>query len=116
MHTKNAIPNVGGGGGGGINCNGIHEDGNNRNNNINNSNNKLNDNGTSSGNNIPVAFVEFNNAAFAGSAMMALQGKYLLSSDRGAIRIEFAKSKMAANDAQQCYYNIWREVCVLWFI
>lgn len=51
------------------------------------------------GNNVPVAFVEFKNAACAASAMATLQGRYLLSSDRGAIRIEFAKSKMAAEVA-----------------
>lgn len=48
------------------------------------------------GNSVPVAFVEFKNAACAASAMATLQGRFLLSSDRGAIRIEFAKSKMAA--------------------
>lgn len=46
--------------------------------------------------NIPVAFVEFQDIASAGNAMVALQGKFLLSSDR-PIRIEFAKSKMVAN-------------------
>lgn len=47
--------------------------------------------------NIPVAYVEFRDASSAGRAMQMLQGKYLLSSDRGAIRIEYAaKSKMAA--------------------
>lgn len=49
-------------------------------------------------NNIPVAFVEFRDVQSAGQAMQLLQGKYLLSSDRGAIRIEYAKSKMAANE------------------
>jgi hypothetical protein len=47
---------------------------------------------------VPVAFVEFRDVQSAGQAMQLLQGKYLLSSDRGAIRIEFAKSKMAANE------------------
>lgn len=46
--------------------------------------------------NKPVAYVEFRDASSAGRAMQMLQGKYLLSSDRGAIRIEYAKSKMAA--------------------
>jgi protein-disulfide isomerase len=41
---------------------------------------------------IPVAFVEFTDVQCAGRAMQMLQGKYLLSSDRGAIRIEYAKS------------------------
>ncbi len=43
-------------------------------------------------NNTPVAFVEFTDAQSAGQAMQLLQGKYLLSSDRGAMRIEYAKS------------------------
>lgn len=43
----------------------------------------------------PVAFVEFKDAGCAGSAMYTLQGTFLLSSDRGPIRIEYAKSKMA---------------------
>lgn len=43
----------------------------------------------------PVAFVEFKDAECAGQAMSLLQGTFLLSSDRGPIRIEFAKSKMA---------------------
>lgn len=47
---------------------------------------------------IPVAFVEFRDVHSAGQAMQLLQGKYLLSSDRGPIRIEYAKSKMAANE------------------
>lgn len=46
--------------------------------------------------NIPVAFVEFKDIPSAGNAMVTLQGKFLLSSDR-PIRIEFAKSKMVAN-------------------
>lgn len=49
-------------------------------------------------NNIPVAFVEFRDTQSAGQAMQLLQGKYLLSSDRGAMRIEYAKSKMAATE------------------
>lgn len=49
----------------------------------------------STANHIPVAFVEFRDVHCAGQAMQMLQGKYLLSSDRGAIRIEYAKSKMA---------------------
>ncbi len=66
---------------------------------------------------IPVAFVEFKNAACAGSAMVNLQGRYLLSSDRGSIRIEYAKSKMAADAAAAAstgnhQHFIWREVRV----
>lgn len=66
---------------------------------------------------IPVAFVEFKNAACAGSAMVNLQGRYLLSSDRGSIRIEFAKSKMAADAVAAAttgnhQHFIWREVRV----
>ena len=76
--------------------------------------------GTSQGNNlnVPVAFVEFQDILTAASAMTALQGKFLLSSDRGAIRIEFAKSKMAA-DTPHHYYQTYlqpREVCrVIYF-
>lgn len=43
----------------------------------------------------PVAFVEFQDVRCAGHAMAALLGTYLHSSDRGAMRIEYAKSKMA---------------------
>ncbi|KAJ8898537.1 hypothetical protein PR048_003897 [Dryococelus australis] len=43
----------------------------------------------------PVAFVEYHDVRFAAQAMSTLQGSFLLSSDRGAIRIEYAKSKMA---------------------
>lgn len=53
-------------------------------------------------NHIPVAFVEFRDVQSAGQAMRAMQGKYLLSSDRGAIRIEYAKSKMAH---EQLYHH-----------
>lgn len=56
---------------------------------------------TQQGSSIPVAFVEFKDAACAGSAMVALQGTFLLSSDRGAIRIEYAKSKMAITEPAQ---------------
>lgn len=44
----------------------------------------------------PVAFVEYQDVRVAAQAMATLQGSFLLSSDRGAIRIEYAKSKMAA--------------------
>ncbi|XP_055643828.1 protein couch potato [Toxorhynchites rutilus septentrionalis] len=53
-----------------------------------------------------VAFVEFKNVASAAAAMSALQGKYLLSSDRGAMRIEFAKSKMAADVPSHHFYHL----------
>ncbi|XP_063216219.1 U1 small nuclear ribonucleoprotein A-like isoform X2 [Bacillus rossius redtenbacheri] len=43
----------------------------------------------------PVAFIEYHDVRFAAQAMSTLQGSFLLSSDRGAIRIEYAKSKMA---------------------
>jgi hypothetical protein len=56
-------------------------------------------------NNIPVAFVEFRDVQSAGQAMQLLQGKYLLSSDRGAIRIEYAKSKMASNEQMIATYT-----------
>ncbi|XP_062605423.1 U1 small nuclear ribonucleoprotein A-like isoform X7 [Saccostrea cucullata] len=42
----------------------------------------------------PVAFVEFQDVRQAGEAMGRLQGFVLLSSDRGGIRIEYAKNKM----------------------
>lgn len=65
---------------------------------------------------VPVAFVEFKDVATAAAAMSALQGKFLLSSDRGAMRIEFAKSKMAADAPSHHFYHLHmqqREVCVL---
>jgi hypothetical protein len=43
----------------------------------------------------PVAFVEFQDVSCAAHAMTALQGSFLLSSDRGPIRIEYAKTKMS---------------------
>ncbi|EEB15303.1 conserved hypothetical protein [Pediculus humanus corporis] len=43
----------------------------------------------------PVAFVEFQDVRCAGHAKAALHGTFLLSSDRGAIRVEYAKAKMA---------------------
>ncbi|XP_050071984.1 protein couch potato [Anopheles maculipalpis] len=52
----------------------------------------------------PVAFVEFKDVISAAAAMAALQGKFLLSSDRGAMRIEFAKSKMAADIPSHQFY------------
>ncbi|CAG5127268.1 unnamed protein product, partial [Candidula unifasciata] len=42
----------------------------------------------------PVAFVEFQDVRQAQEAMTRLQGFVLLSSDRGGIRIEYAKSKI----------------------
>ena len=54
---------------------------------------------------IPVAFVEFRDTQSAGQAMQLLQGKYLLSSDRGAMRIEYAKSKMAATEQLFAAYS-----------
>lgn len=42
----------------------------------------------------PVAFVEFQDVRQAAEAMGRLQGFVLLSSDRGGIRIEYAKNKM----------------------
>lgn len=44
----------------------------------------------------PVAFVEYQDVRYAAHVMAALQGSFLLSSDRGAIRIEYAKTKMAS--------------------
>lgn len=54
----------------------------------------------------PVAFVEFQDVRYAAQAMAALQGSLLLSSDRGPIRIEYAKSKMA----EVGFTNLWIEV------
>ncbi|XP_014256226.1 protein couch potato isoform X3 [Cimex lectularius] len=48
----------------------------------------------------PVAFVEFKDVKCAARAMTALQGSFLLSSDRGAIRIEYAKTKMSSESLQ----------------
>lgn len=58
----------------------------------------------------PVAFVEFKDAECAGSAMATLQGTYLLSSDRGPIRIEYAKSKMAIIGGDSHQPGTYREV------
>jgi len=54
----------------------------------------------------PVAFVEYQDVRYAAQAMATLQGSFLLSSDRGAIRIEYAKSKMA----EVGFTNFWIEV------
>jgi hypothetical protein len=42
-----------------------------------------------------VAFVEYMDVRCATQAMAALQGSFLRYSDRGGIRIEYAKTKMA---------------------
>lgn len=42
----------------------------------------------------PVAFVEYQDIRYAAQAMNSLQGFVLVSSDRGGIRIEYAKNKM----------------------
>lgn len=68
----------------------------------------------------PVAFIEFHDIQSAANAMASLQGTFLLSSDRGAIRIEYAKSKMAATEGA-AYHNGWHhlanlEVCLHNFI
>ena len=54
----------------------------------------------------PVAFVEYQDVRYAAQAMATLQGSLLVSSDRGAIRIEYAKSKMA----EVGFSNLWMEV------
>lgn len=77
-------------------------------------NNNHSNNNAMANPNVPVAFVEFKDVASAAAAMCALQGKYLLSSDRGAMRIEFAKSKMAADVSSHHFYHLHmqqREVC-----
>ncbi|XP_050306445.1 uncharacterized protein LOC126743407 isoform X3 [Anthonomus grandis grandis] len=48
----------------------------------------------------PVAFVEYRDVGGATNVMTQLQGTYLLSSDRGPIRIEYARSKMAVMAAE----------------
>ncbi|OXU17800.1 hypothetical protein TSAR_010042 [Trichomalopsis sarcophagae] len=53
----------------------------------------------------PVAFVEYQDVRYAAQAMATLQGSLLVSSDRGAIRIEYAKSKMA----EVGFTNLWME-------
>lgn len=53
-----------------------------------------------------VAFVEYQDVRYAAQAMATLQGSLLVSSDRGAIRIEYAKSKMA----EVGFTNLWMEV------
>lgn len=70
---------------------------------------RLHTKGTQQGS-VPVAFIEFKDAACAGSAMSALQGTFLLSSDRGAMRIEYAKSKMVA-DAAAAIAQLERSMC-----
>ncbi|KOC60111.1 hypothetical protein WH47_08101 [Habropoda laboriosa] len=54
----------------------------------------------------PVAFVKYQDVRYAAQAMATLQGSFLLSSDRGAIRIEYAKSQMA----EVGFTNLWIEV------
>ncbi|RWS08853.1 protein couch potato-like protein, partial [Dinothrombium tinctorium] len=48
----------------------------------------------------PVAFVEYSDVRFATHAMGALQGYVLFSSDRGGMRIEYAKNKMGEVSSQ----------------
>lgn len=60
----------------------------------------------------PCAFIEYQDVRVAAQAMATLQGTFLLSSDRGAIRIEYAKSKMAADSvASLTTPSCWIEVC-----
>lgn len=47
--------------------------------------------------------------------MSALQGTFLLSSDRGAIRIEYAKSKMVA-DAAAAIAQLDGSMCFIQFL
>ncbi|XP_077996655.1 RNA-binding protein, mRNA-processing factor 2a-like isoform X2 [Glandiceps talaboti] len=49
----------------------------------------------------PCCFVEFQTIAFASQALNQLQGYVMLSSDRGGLRIEFAKNKMGEPQARQ---------------
>ena len=50
----------------------------------------------------PVAFVEFSDVRFANAALTSLQGFVLASSDRGGIRIEYAKNKMGEVGTYLC--------------
>lgn len=79
---------------------------NNHHNNNNFINNNTNAAAATTTTSVPVAFVEFKDVATAAAAMSALQGKFLLSSDRGAMRIEFAKSKMAADAPSHHFYHV----------
>ncbi|KAH9493027.1 hypothetical protein Btru_022560 [Bulinus truncatus] len=54
----------------------------------------------------PVAFVEFQDVRQAQEAMTRLQGFVLLSSDRGGIRIEYAKNKMGEVREFTCFSSI----------
>ncbi|KRY70338.1 RNA-binding protein with multiple splicing, partial [Trichinella pseudospiralis] len=55
-------------------------------------------------NGFPVAFVEYSDVINANHALNALQGFVLMSSDRGGMRIEFARSKPAEIRAEE-YLN-----------
>lgn len=70
----------------------------------------------------PVAFMEYQDVRHASQALAALQGTFLLSSDRGAIRIEYAKSKMAVTEVGShththhhlyCFVNVLLSCTVL---
>ncbi|KRZ20993.1 RNA-binding protein with multiple splicing, partial [Trichinella pseudospiralis] len=52
-------------------------------------------------NGFPVAFVEYSDVINANHALNALQGFVLMSSDRGGMRIEFARSKPAEVDSRR---------------
>jgi len=56
--------------------------------------------GGSTGGGTPVAFVEYRDVGGAARVMSQLQGSFLLSSDRGPIRIEYARNKMASTAAE----------------
>ena len=43
----------------------------------------------------PVSFVEFTDVRYASQALQGLNGFMLPSNDRGGLRIEYAKTKMA---------------------
>ncbi|XP_055850615.1 protein couch potato [Episyrphus balteatus] len=98
--TATTTANLGTGGNAGSNNNlsiNIINQNNTNNQNITNQQFLGNNNNSNTANSVlnnPVAFIEFNDATSASAAMNQLQGKYLLSSDRGSIRIEYAKTKM----------------------
>lgn len=64
----------------------------------------------------PVTFVEYQDVRYAAQVMAALQGSFLLSSDRGAIRIEYAKTKMAAEVGPFCLCSLTLVVLLTFFI
>lgn len=61
----------------------------------------------------PVAFIEYQDVGCAAHVMGQLQSSFLLSSDRGPIRIEYAKSKMAAAEVGFHLYLFLLHIVIL---